>query len=674
MPLKSRLLLVPLVAVLLPCAAVAGIGYKWLRLEQDADARRGREAAEVEAVRLRRGLTAHLHRLAAEIDGRWSDSRARGPFADPVAFPDSVLAAYRLDGDGKIVHPDYEAAYWRAVREYEDGRKTAGWQRQTKRVEALEAAGDLRGARLVLERLTRSTWPQGLEASAMLELGRLSLERRDYREAESWARRILACCSAARDEYGVAFVIYAARQLTAAWRAQGVLPARFPGLARELTRLLADGAIGHPKDVLDLRGLVNDAAGATGADALLQQAEQAASRISDRVAAAGRVERWAAGFEPARRQSFSVSTLGSGERVQLLGVLPRPDRHVLIVLFRLDRIGSWIDADTASNGIFDADLVVGGELAGETTFPLAPEAAGVRLALRARVSDRSIEHRRRLLFAGSLAATLVLLGLVGYFALRDVSREVQQAALRANFVASVTHELKTPLTSIRLLAETLYLKRTRDPAVADELLQGIMDESDRLGHLVANVLGVARIDSGAASYHPAHTLVNDTVERAVARVRHLLRQGGFHLVREGDATSLRVRVDPEGLVHALVNLLANAVKYSGSSREVRIGVFRTGEEVELRVTDRGIGIQPGDEQRIFDRFYRAADAAREASGTGIGLALVRHFADAHGGRVTVASEPGRGSTFSLWLPLLKPNDDDVPAPDDMAADTVSRQA
>ena len=96
------------------------------------------------------------------------------------------------------------------------------------------------------------------------------------------------------------------------------------------------------------------------------------------------------------------------------------------------------------------------------------------------------------------------------------------------------------------------------------------------------------------------------------------------------------------------------MKYSGASREIGLGVHSAEWEVEFRVTDHGIGIEPADRRRIFERFYRGASAAREAGGAGLGLSLVQHFADAHGGRVTVASEPGRGSTFSLWLPLAGP--------------------
>ena len=223
-----------------------------------------------------------------------------------------------------------------------------------------------------------------------------------------------------------------------------------------------------------------------------------------------------------------------------------------------------IAATAAAVARFDAALLIGTEPAGDRlSVPLMPETPGLRLAIRARETDSSVPARRRSLLAGGLAAVLAILGVVAVFALRDISREVRLASLRANFVASVTHELKTPLTSIRLLAETLVLGRTRDPAVAGQLLQGIIDESDRLGHLVGNVLAVARIDQGSEPAPRIETTAGAAADAAVARIGHLLRQRGFTLARDGDAAPLHVRVDPDGLEQALVNLLENAVKYFG---------------------------------------------------------------------------------------------------------------
>ena len=661
---KSRLFFLPLIAVLLPCAAAAGIGYKWLQLEQDADARRSVEAAHAEADRLRRGLTAHVHGLAVDINRQMRPAESRPPFADPARFPGAVLSAYRFGQDGKIVEPDYEGAYRRALRDGQEASRDPAWLHVMDRVEGFEAAGDLGAAERALRRLVASSRTPAATASALLRLGRLSLQRRDYRSAASWADQLLTCCSAARDEYGVSMAIYAARQLTAAWRGEGTLARNFPALARQIIGLLDAGMMGHPADLADLKSLLQGQVESPDAATVVQRAEAAAAKLSSATILSDRLQTWVAALDPSRRSTnFSLATLWSGDRLHLLGVLPRADRTLLVVLYRLDAIGTWIAADAASAARFDAALLVGTEPTGERLgVPLAPDTPGLRLALRPREADPSTAQRRRTLLAASLAAALVILGVVAFFGLRDISREVRLASTRAGFVAAVTHELKTPLTSIRLLAETLALKRARDPAVADQLLQGIIDESDRLGHLVANVLAVARIDQGAPAGGQIETGVGEAADAAVGRIGHLLRQRGFHVVREGDADSLYVRVDPDDLQRALVNLIENAVKYSGHSREIRFGVFRADGQVEFRIVDRGIGIDPADQRRIFERFYRGAAAAREAGGAGIGLALVQHFADTHAGRVTVVSERGRGSTFSLWLPMARADDGAGEAP------------
>ena len=468
MAARSRLLLLPLVAVLLPSVAVAVIGYQWLRLEQDADARRSIEAADAESARLRRDLVVHLRELAVAIDRDWRDPDVRSPFADPVRLPEAALAAFRLGAGGTILDPDYDGAYRRGIQAAQD------------------ASGD----------------PAAPTARAahLLRQGRVSLARRDYQHAASLAGQILDCCAAARDEYGYSFAIYAARQLAAAWRCEGVLAERLANLARRLERLLDEGAIGHPADVADLRALIKDDVESPATTAVVRKADASAIRIAEATTLAARLSAWAAVLPPPDPSgTFSLATLRVDDRLHLLGVLPGSGPSALVVLYRLDYVGERIAATAAAVARFDAALLIGTEPAGDRlSVPLMPETPGLRLAIRARETDSSVPARRRSLLAGGLAAVLAILGVVAVFALRDISREVRLASLRADFVASVTHELKTPLTSIRLLAETLVLGRTRDPAVAGQLLQGIIDESDRLGHLVGNVLAVARIDQGAA--------------------------------------------------------------------------------------------------------------------------------------------------------------------------------
>lgn len=181
-----------------------------------------------------------------------------------------------------------------------------------------------------------------------------------------------------------------------------------------------------------------------------------------------------------------------------------------------------------------------------------------------------------------------------------------------------------------------------------------MAESERLSRLLENVLNFARVEKGVRRYRPAEVDLPDAVHSAVQSFRYVLDQEGFQIHEQTEGEPLRAYADRDALVDAVLNLLSNAVKYSGTSREIRLLLRRSGHGSEIQVTDFGRGIPRGEQQKIFEDFYRTADAIEDTAGAGLGLSLVRHFAQAHGGRVSVASAPGRGSTFVLWLPA--PND------------------
>lgn len=618
---RYRTFFVPLLALLLPLAVIGLLGYKWLYLEREAEARRGQEAAEAEAARLRQDLHSHLALLSRSLISRFREAaEAQPPYAPPPPVPDVVAVAYLFGPHGRLLYPDYEGAYQRVIRE----PRSAG------------------------------SGPEG-QAAALLQSGRAALAAKQYRGAESSAARILECCPSARDEFGVPFSLYAAAQMMAAWETQGQLRAHFPSLAARLGEELRRGVIGHPKDLPEIAALVKRAGKDTAGLALLRQAEQKASDISQQMEMARRLERWLAGTGRSEASvaspALSISTWWNGGRPQAIALYPAAPATLVAVL-STERLAAWVTTRAQEKGLFEAALVPAAEPKGATLLrtPLFPEAPGLDLALRAAATDPAFQERRRTLQAATLAAAVLLVLLVGYLALRDVMREVQLSSLRSNFVAAVTHELKTPLTSIRLLAETLRLKRTRDPDAAEDLLAAIGDETERLSRLVDNVLSFSRIEKGVRTYQPVDLSLPDAVHTAVQRFQSILSQSGFQLRQESDDGKYVVRADPEALDQALFNLLGNAVKYSGQAREIRLGLFRQGEGAEIRITDYGIGIPQLEQQRIFESFYRSPVAARETAGAGLGLALVRHFAEAHGGRVSVSSELGAGSTFCLWLP------------------------
>jgi len=250
-----------------------------------------------------------------------------------------------------------------------------------------------------------------------------------------------------------------------------------------------------------------------------------------------------------------------------------------------------------------------------------------------------------------LVVSLNLFG--GYLMWRDTRREARLSELRSQFVSSVSHELKTPLTSIRMFAEILQIGSAPDAHTRDECLETIVNESERLTRLLNNVLDFSRIDHGQKTYQMETTQLSDVVKSAARTMRYPLAEQGFDLHVTVDEQIPAVSADRDALKQAVLNLLTNAMKYSGKSREIELRLFPENGAAIIQVRDHGIGISEREQSRIFERFYRAQVAEnRSISGTGLGLALVAHIAAAHGGTVQVESSPGMGSTFSIGLPAL----------------------
>ena len=243
-------------------------------------------------------------------------------------------------------------------------------------------------------------------------------------------------------------------------------------------------------------------------------------------------------------------------------------------------------------------------------------------------------------------------GLAGYLLLRDLNREVQLANLRSHFVASVSHELKTPLTAIRMFAETLALGRLKNPDTSGEYLQTIVNESERLSRLVDNVLDFSRLERGEKSYRMQPVVLPEVVRASARAMQYPLAQQGFQLALSIDEEIPVISADADALEQAILNLLTNAMRYSGDCRDITLCLKRVESDAVIEVSDRGIGIPQHEHSHIFEKFYRVRSAATEAvAGAGLGLTLAMHIVNAHQGRIEVKSEIGAGSTFSVFLPI-----------------------
>ena len=231
----------------------------------------------------------------------------------------------------------------------------------------------------------------------------------------------------------------------------------------------------------------------------------------------------------------------------------------------------------------------------------------------------------------------------------DVSERRRLELVRRDFVANISHELKTPVGALALLAETLL--SAEDPEDQARLTQRMLDEAHRVGNTIDDLLSLSRVEADQGTeWEPVS--IRSVVLEAAARAASAAEQRGISIDVPAE-DDLAVRGDSRQLVSALFNLLDNAVKYSDAGSSVTVEAVQEGNWVELSVADRGPGIPSRDLDRIFERFYRVDRArSRETGGTGLGLAIVRHVANNHGGVVSVESREGEGSRFTLRLPAL----------------------
>jgi signal transduction histidine kinase len=368
--------------------------------------------------------------------------------------------------------------------------------------------------------------------------------------------------------------------------------------------------------------------------------------------------------------SKTAGHLRSGDRLAFFTILeavPEGPARKGMVLFEVDlgRVADRFRAAAAAQGIGDrVTLAVsegegpsrGGEQGALVKRPFPRPLGGWEVRLHAGDSpglDTLTTMRWSLFFWIILIASAVLIGGI-LFVLRMTSREMRLARDRSTFLSNVTHDLKTPLTSIRMFIDTLRMGRIQDEKETRECLEVMANETGRLTRLIDRVLDFSKAERGTKMYDFREVDVGTVIDRASAIFRKQMTEDGWELKAQVAEDLSSVRADPDAVIEVLLNLLDNAYKYSEEEKKIIVRAGSADGRVSIAVLDRGIGIAKKDQDRIFDPFFRSDDSlSRDVDGTGLGLAHSRHVMRAHGGDIMVESEPGRGSIFTISLPLWK---------------------
>jgi signal transduction histidine kinase len=327
----------------------------------------------------------------------------------------------------------------------------------------------------------------------------------------------------------------------------------------------------------------------------------------------------------------------------LLQVLPRPAAEP--VAFSLVYSGG--------RHLWDSGKPMSGSEAEIRFGPLA--AAWTLQASHTGATIESLANRQFERGIGLMALVMMCLVFGTAMTVRAANREARAAAMQSAFIANISHEMKTPLSLIRMFSETLQMGRISDPGRRNDYYEMLHRESRRLTSLIENVLEFGRMDAGRKEYRMAPGSVAAVVEQVLRSYELQLRDGGFECKMEAEAGLPLISFDAEALTQAVGNLVENAMKYSGDPKNIDVSVVRKGAEIAVEVKDSGIGIPHSEQHRIFDRFYRASSPlVHNTKGSGLGLAIARHIVEAHGGQITVESALGEGSRFTMLLPAPWP--------------------
>jgi len=268
-----------------------------------------------------------------------------------------------------------------------------------------------------------------------------------------------------------------------------------------------------------------------------------------------------------------------------------------------------------------------------------------------RLFETLLTSRRGIyLYMFVLLAGILIFGLT--LTIRIVTHELELGKMKSDFVSTISHEFKSPLTSIRQLAEMLQTGRVPSEERRQRYYNVLLEQSERLSLLIDNILDFARMEEGKKEFEFEMVDMGPLLQELISTIQQQVRHEGFTVQAEIDTPLPSIQVDRAAMTQAITNLIDNAIKYSAGAKKIHVRGFARNQYLVIAVQDFGIGIEPEEIDKVFERFFRGGDElTRTVKGSGLGLTLVKQIVEAHHGSVHVESEPGRGSTFSIRLPL-----------------------
>lgn len=599
-----RLLLVA--ATVIPIAMLAWLAVKILQQERDVERQRAREALEVAAGRLALGIDQRfaeleaglgqresLHLTAKGIEGRADPPLLYEPQLPGANDPPDVFTAGELE---EFKNQNLSAA-------------EAGYARLAASPDAAVRAG-------ALLRLARVQRKRG-EAAAALDA---------YTKLEE-----LGTVPVGSD---IASLI--ARQGRAKIFGETGHGDALRREAGDLARLLYSGNLPIDRATFDFYSSILSKWGApTPPDDVLACTE----------AAVHLWETWRDGELPqagrriVREHGTPVLAIWAGDRLRVASM--RKLQEIIAPLADRQRLHVSI-SDT------EGAAILGNAAEGSVSIP--PGESRLPFTIQAAALDANNSSGRTVILTG-LTLAFLLMAAAAFTLYRVTTRELMLAQQQSDFVSAVSHEFRTPLTSMRHLTEMLVSRSVASEDRKAQYYELLANETERLHRMVETLLSFGRIEAGAYAFHLEPANLDEFVGRLVEEFRSEPAARDHNIIYEAGGALPSARIDREALTRALWNLLENAVKYSESGRTIRVFVRQNNGSALVGIEDQGIGIPAGEREKIFQKFVRGSSAKRSGiRGVGIGLALVQHIVEAHGGSVRVESEVGRGSTFIVEIP------------------------